>query len=458
MATHIFLLIGLVASSALAGPQPTIKLHKDQQNTLAVFFPDVPTVYTIEFKYAIHQPSGHLPRLMDTVTVYRNPVGHFYCEVESKPAFTDKEVMEYSVNYLSATGDVVYHVDGVFSIPAASSLSPRLYRRGSTVFQDTFNSHQLNLKNWNHEITCWGGGNGEFQIYTPEAANTYIKNGVLYLKPTFTADKFGESFLQNGVLDVKQQWGSCTSDNDNGCHRRGSQIPPIMSSKLISTASISHGRVEVVAQIPKGDWIWPAIWLLPPGWPWKYGAWPASGEIDIMESRGNLHMKDGGGASQGADRVLSTIHYGASPSQHRQQGQFKLSKAGTTWGDGFHTYSVDWTDGHIRMDIDNQPVMSWSTPSQGYWSYSHQTGTNVWSSGGKDAPFDGKMSLILNVAVGATNGYFPDSWRNTPHAKPWKNNSPTASRDFWKSKHQWQSTWHGEDVAMKVKSVKMIQY
>ncbi|XP_046556127.1 beta-1,3-glucan-binding protein-like [Haliotis rubra] len=260
--------------------------------------------------------------------------------------------------------------------------------------------------------------NGEFQIYTPEAANTYIKNGVLYLKPTFTADKFGESFLQNGVLDVKQQWGSCTSDNDNGCHRQGSQIPPIMSSKVVSTASITHGRVEVVAQIPKGDWIWP-------------GRSSVSGHLAA------------------SSRVALEIWRLAS---------FRLSKSGTSWADGFHTYSVDWTDGHIRMDIDNQPVMSWSTPSQGYWSYSHQTGTNVWSRGGKDAPFDGKMSLILNVAVGATNGYFPDSWRNTPHAKPWKNNSPTASRDFWKSKHQWQSTWHGEDVAMKVKSVKMIQY
>lgn len=25
----------------------------------------------------------------------------------------------------------------------------------------------------------------------------------------------------------------------------------------------SYGRLEVVAKLPKGDWIWPAIWLLP---------------------------------------------------------------------------------------------------------------------------------------------------------------------------------------------------
>ncbi len=33
------------------------------------------------------------------------------------------------------------------------------------------------------------------------------------------------------------------------------------------------------------DWLWPAIWLLPEKN--AYGQWPASGEIDVMESRGN---------------------------------------------------------------------------------------------------------------------------------------------------------------------------
>ena len=36
---------------------------------------------------------------------------------------------------------------------------------------------------------------------------------------------------------------------------------------------------------PRGDWLWPAIWMLPVKH--AYGQWPASGEIDIMESKGN---------------------------------------------------------------------------------------------------------------------------------------------------------------------------
>lgn len=43
--------------------------------------------------------------------------------------------------------------------------------------------------------------------------------------------------------------------------------------------SIAFGKVEVRAKLPKGDWLWPAIWMLPVNN--TYGPWPASGEIDV---------------------------------------------------------------------------------------------------------------------------------------------------------------------------------
>lgn len=60
-----------------------------------------------------------------------------------------------------------------------------------------------------------------------------------------------------------------------------------MSGKLTTAKSfsITYGRVQVRAKLPKGNWLWPAIWMLPRYN--EYGGWPASGEIDIMESRGN---------------------------------------------------------------------------------------------------------------------------------------------------------------------------
>ena len=39
-------------------------------------------------------------------------------------------------------------------------------------------------------------------------------------------------------------------------------VPPVRSARLTTqgTRSILYGRVEVVAKVPKGDWLWPAIW------------------------------------------------------------------------------------------------------------------------------------------------------------------------------------------------------
>ena len=64
-------------------------------------------------------------------------------------------------------------------------------------------------------------------------------------------------------------------------------LNPINSARLrtVKSFNIKYARVEVRAKIPRGDWLWPAIWMMPKNA--QYGNWPASGEIDIMESRGN---------------------------------------------------------------------------------------------------------------------------------------------------------------------------
>ena len=58
-------------------------------------------------------------------------------------------------------------------------------------------------------------------------------------------------------------------------------IQPVQSARITTqtSASISFGKVEVRAKLPKGDWLWPAIWMLPVDN--AYGPWPLSGEIDV---------------------------------------------------------------------------------------------------------------------------------------------------------------------------------
>lgn len=88
----------------------------------------------------------------------------------------------------------------------------------------------------------------------------------------------------------------------------GRIINPVRSARLSTKGrkSIRYGRVEVTAKLPRGDWLWPAIWMMPEED--VYGVWPRSGEIDIMEARGNGREY----AVGGRDKYSSALHWGES--------------------------------------------------------------------------------------------------------------------------------------------------
>lgn len=120
--------------------------------------------------------------------------------------------------------------------------------------------------------------------------NSFVQDGKLYLVPTLTSDVIGKDNVLNGFT---YNITGCTSVNTtSGCGAvsnltAGTVINPVMSARISTKNShhIQYGRVEVIAKLPTGDWIWPSIWMLPVEE--TYGAWPASGEIDIMQARGN---------------------------------------------------------------------------------------------------------------------------------------------------------------------------
>merc|ERR1711860_344629 len=87
----------------------------------------------------------------------------------------------------------------------------------------------FNPDNWELESTAWGGGNEEFQVYTPAPENHKVEDGKLYLIATKLADNinpktgqpFGEDFLWSGTLDLEDLYGYCTFDVGSGCYRTG---------------------------------------------------------------------------------------------------------------------------------------------------------------------------------------------------------------------------------------------
>ncbi|KAK7485944.1 hypothetical protein BaRGS_00022810 [Batillaria attramentaria] len=320
--------------------------------------------------------------------------------------------------------------------------SPRfLHRRATTVFYDDFSSGHIDPNKWHFDVGVVGTSPYHMEMWTPDPKNAYVKNGVLYMRPTYTEDYFGNNFLHNGHLDMKATWGFCTyaqacTAHGWNLHEQGHKIRPIMSSTLNTNTKIKYGKVEVVAQLAMGDWLQSAIWMMPSA-PYVYGDWPRTGEIDIVEAMGNRHLTDRSGKSRSNDVAFSHLHYGYAPEHHiAPEGEYTLPHA--MFGEGFHKWWVDWTERHIIHFPDNVQ--------------------NVWANGGWNAPFDQPFFLMLDLAVGST--MFWDSFVNHPYPKPWSNQEPeeTAMQKFWAARHLWQPTWNGEQAAMKIRSVKMQQY
>jgi beta-glucanase (GH16 family) len=118
----------------------------------------------------------------------------------------------------------------------------------------------------------------------------------------------------------------------------GNVLNPVRSARIYSNFSFLYGRIEVRAKLPVGNWLWPAIWMLPEKN--VYGTWPESGEIDIMESRGNdLSYRAGGN-----DRFASTLHWdpkwNADMWTHTHQEYVDKNNTLTSQ---WHIYGIKWT-------------------------------------------------------------------------------------------------------------------
>jgi beta-glucanase (GH16 family) len=181
------------------------------------------------------------------------------------------------------------------------------------VFEDNFDTFRNDI--WNHEIQVGGFGTGEFEWTTANPANSYVANNTLFIVPTLTDQVLSPDQVNNGYTLNLTAMGTCTSTNVDQCVAISNSsaqtvINPVQSARLTTkgSRSIRYGKIEVVAKLPLGDWLWPAIWMMPVND--TYGPWPESGEIDIMESRGNSIQYPLGGI----DAYSSTLHWGITSS------------------------------------------------------------------------------------------------------------------------------------------------
>ncbi|ELT92417.1 hypothetical protein CAPTEDRAFT_92778 [Capitella teleta] len=362
-------------------------------------------------------------------------------------------------------------------------LGAALGQEWNLIWEDEFDS--LDEEKWEHEVTAWGGGNGEFQVYTPDPENSYVRDGLLFIKPSLlpeninpaTGEPFGEDFLTNGHLDLEELYGNCTdADPETNCIRHGSEanIPPTMSARLrtYQRFAFGQGRAELRAKMPRGDWLWPAMWMLPEDW--AYGDWPMSGEIDIVETMGNEDLKfTDSGEDTGIQKMGSTTHWGPSFDQNRYYLTLTDRLNYThDFANYFHDYVIEWDENSIRWYLDDEFILSVPDPpvnEQEEFSFYDlgapwSEGTaNPWEGASPMAPFDQDFHFLLNVAVGGVGGYIPDDvinrGDNELYGKPWNNTQTQveAMWDLWDARDRWLWTWEGEDAAMQVDYIRVYE-
>lgn len=145
------------------------------------------------------------------------------------------------------------------------------------VFDDDF-SNGIDEDNWNYEISVGGFGGGSFDWTTNDPQNAYTDDQGLHIVPTITTDStdITNKQLINGYTVNLTADGTCTSTG-GGCivtsnSTTGKIINPVRSARLNTKGkhNITYGKVEVVAKLPKGSWLWPAIWCV------DYHVWEAT--------------------------------------------------------------------------------------------------------------------------------------------------------------------------------------
>jgi beta-glucanase (GH16 family) len=249
-----------------------------------------------------------------------------------------------------------FYVVFSFVVSAFISINLTAQECEKLIWSDEFDGDALDLSQWSYDIgngcpELCGWGNNEQQYYSDANENIFVENGILTI--TAKEDTLGGMLYSSGKITTKHK------------------------------ADFRYGRIEASIKLPETQGLWPAFWML--STEEKYGDWPKSGEIDIMELLGHQPNK-----------VLGTIHTGL-PWTYVVE-EFTLSD-GTSFADDFHKFSLEWATDTVRWFVDDILYHEVTSDSLDPW-----------------LPFQEDFHLIFNLAVGGNLPGFPDATTMLPQS------------------------------------------
>lgn len=307
----------------------------------------------------------------------------FIDDIAAQNYKTRGRIMNWIICLIAAAGNAALAAGAVASEQTPGDIAPASAQGEDAsatapndltlVWSDEFEGDQIDPDKWSHEVDCWGGGNEERQCYTDRSENSKVSDGFL----TITARK---EWMRGSALP--EQLRKTPEDQEKMA------VQPFSSAKLVTKdkAQWLYGRIEARAKLPTGQGTWPAIWMLPAED--TYGAWAASGEIDIMEAV-NLGASCKKCKDKVENRIHGTLHFGGEWPRNVYKGQdTELPQS----ADGFHVFAVEWKEGEISWFVDGE---KYSTLTSKSWRSASRLGRKS-----KHAPFDHPFYLIINLAIG----------------------------------------------------------
>lgn len=284
--------------------------------------------------------------------VLENNSGHFTYKFQEALNYTI-EIKAFGSNgkYLKKSVTIELKSDTV-SIDNGY-ITPLTYDGHKLIWSDEFDGTTLNTSKWGYNLgngcpnNC-GWGNNELEYYQKENATV------------------GEGTL---TIEAKKQAVS----NYN-----------YTSAKIITQGKFSfqYGRIDIRALLPKGQGIWPALWML--GNNISSVGWPSCGEIDIMELIGGKGREN---------QIHGTLHY--EDNGHQYFGK-SYSLNTQTFADAYHVFSLIWDQQSLKWYVDDV-LFNETDISSNVMSEFHQ-----------------KFYLIFNVAVGGNWPGNPDATTTFP--------------------------------------------
>ena len=242
--------------------------------------------------------------------------------------------------------------------PTPAPEVPETPKSYELVWSDEFENPEIDSLKWEFQLGdgseygISGWGNNELEYYTDRPENVFIEDGNLVIQA------LRESYEGAAYTSARLR----TKD----------------------LADWKFGRFEIRARLPKGQGIWPAIWMLPTLE--VFGGWPKSGEIDIMEAVGHE-----------PEKVHGTIHFGQDWPENKFIGKFYALDQGD-FTDDFHVFSIEWEQDKIAFLVDGDTFFNVSRQTTSPHTY----------------PFNQIFHLILNVAVGGNWPGNPDASTQFP--------------------------------------------